>query len=114
MLQGCNDNSIAGLIRRGQLLLDNLSLAGFLMCVDCRGFAGTQIDAKDISDYMSKGGGSVLSDNLTIGRMPGRYNLLKAMLKKARVCVNSASGTLYLSVRLVQHLNHSLYGYELV
>ena len=101
MLQGCNDNLMAGLIRRGQLLLtNNLSLAGFF--------------CKDISGFVSKSGSNDLSVNSIIGRMPGRYNLLKAMLKKARVCVNSASGTLYLSVRLVQHLNHSLYGYELV
>jgi len=94
MIKGIIKTSKLEHIRPGRLLATKL--------VPCRLF-------NYISSLVTKSGGSILSDNLIIGRMPGRYNLLKAMLEKARVCVNSASGTLYLSVRLVQHLNLSLY-----
>jgi len=89
------------LIRQAQSLLgQTLGFAGFLMRSTCRGFAGRQARAKDISVYSSKGGKLCLTRQLPqpIGR-PDGMNLSGALLyKKAQGCINRAAYALSLSV----------------
>ena len=84
------------------------TLRRFFMRVTCRGDSGRQARAQDISDYRRKSGSNVLATTPQPAGYPDSLNLLGAMLKKVRACVNSASCTLCLSVRLVRN-STSLY-----
>jgi len=98
-----------GLTRRVQLLVNNLHLAGFLMRFTCRGFAGRHDKAKDISDYSTKGGSNVLSDNSTTDRIPGRFQSVGSdVIKGARVCKQRVLHTILVRPARSQ-LNLSLY-----
>ena len=98
-----------GLIRRAQLLANNLRLAGFLMHVTCRGFAGRQDKVKDISDYSTKSGSNDLSVNSTTDRTPGRFQSVGSdVIKGARVCIERVLHTMLARPARLR-LNLSLY-----